>query len=239
MLLGADVTGDGYADEDDMWHQLNMIFAPYYLPPVLWNSEMPTVGSGRPVSIVPKRNGNIVEYYLSGPATRGSITIDAKNIMKGNALDNGVTARIGSKDNRTLLVFASRKNIDASKPLFSVSAANIPNISGKVDGMPLSIASITGMEETETIPSEFSLSQNYPNPFNPSTVIKYSVGTTALVHMTICDVLGREVSKLVNEEKQAGAYEVRFDGSGLSSGVYFCVIRAGSFSATTKMILTK
>jgi len=73
----------------------------------------------------------------------------------------------------------------------------------------------------EGTPDEFSLSQNYPNPFNPSTVITYALPKACNVKITVYDVLGREVQTLVNEYKPAGTYEVTFDGSSLSSGLYF------------------
>ena len=89
------------------------------------------------------------------------------------------------------------------------------------------------------IPKEFSLLQNYPNPFNPRTTIKYLIPQKSFVSITVYDMLGREVSKLVNEEKLAGSYEVQFDGSRLSSGVYFYRLHAGSFFKTKKLVLLK
>jgi Secretion system C-terminal sorting domain len=93
-------------------------------------------------------------------------------------------------------------------------------------------------------PRQFSLSQNYPNPFNPSTTIKYKVpstvkGETSNVKLVVFDVLGREVATLVNQEQQAGNYEVEFDASGISSGTYFYRITSGEFSASKKMILLR
>jgi photosystem II stability/assembly factor-like uncharacterized protein len=93
------------------------------------------------------------------------------------------------------------------------------------------------------IPSEFLLEQNYPNPFNPATTIKYSIPAASNVSIKIFDVAGREVATLVNGHKTAGTYEVSFDASALSTGVYFYRIDAegstGSFTDTKKMILVK
>src|SRR5690606_24928583 len=69
--------------------------------------------------------------------------------------------------------------------------------------------------------STFTLQQNYPNPFNPSTVISYELPVSGDVTLKVYDVLGNEIATLVNEEKPAGIYEVEFDGSMLSSGIYF------------------
>ena len=87
--------------------------------------------------------------------------------------------------------------------------------------------------------SEFALDQNYPNPFNPSTKINYSIKEKSNVELKIFDLLGGEVATLVNEEKSPGNYEVIFDASNLSSGVYLYTIKAGSFVQTRKMMLMK
>ena len=90
-------------------------------------------------------------------------------------------------------------------------------------------------------PVEYSLMQNYPNPFNPSTVIKYSVSENTHVILKIFDVLGREVSTLLDEEKTVGKYTINFNAAqaGLSSGTYFYTIKAGNFFQTKKMLLLK
>ncbi len=93
--------------------------------------------------------------------------------------------------------------------------------------------------KVENIPTEFKLAQNYPNPFNPSTTIKYSIPSPNMVTIKIFDVLGTEVTTLINEFKNAGFYEVNFDGSKLSSGTYFYRIKSGSFSETKKLLLLK
>jgi len=86
---------------------------------------------------------------------------------------------------------------------------------------------------------EYALEQNYPNPFNPSTTIKYQLPRSGNVKLVIYDMLGREVKTLVNGFKQKGRYEVQFDASGLSSGVYIYRIEANVFSASRKMVLLK
>ncbi len=90
----------------------------------------------------------------------------------------------------------------------------------------------------------FQLYQNYPNPFNPVTTIKYQIpanvkGQLANVKIIVFDILGREIKTLVNEQKPAGTYEIQFDASKLSSGVYFYQLSAGSFVETKKLMLLK
>lgn len=97
-----------------------------------------------------------------------------------------------------------------------------------------------GVEETGGVmPSEFNLSQNYPNPFNPTTNIKFAIPQSEFVSMKVYDVLGREVTTLVNENLTAGSYEVTFDASKLAAGMYIYQIQAGDFVTSKKMMLLK
>jgi len=98
----------------------------------------------------------------------------------------------------------------------------------------------TSVEQIDDlIPESHTLSQNYPNPFNPTTKITFSIPNSEHVVMKIYNLLGQEVDVLLDKEIQAGTYEVEFDASRLSSGIYFYSLEAGSFSATKKMILMK
>jgi len=90
-----------------------------------------------------------------------------------------------------------------------------------------------------SVPVDFSLSQNYPNPFNPSTKINYTLPKSDNVSLKIYNELGKEVSSLVDGFKNAGAYEITFNGNGLSSGIYFYKIQTSEFTATRKMLLIK
>ncbi len=98
---------------------------------------------------------------------------------------------------------------------------------------------VTGVNEAENTPADFILYQNYPNPFNPATSINYTVPEFSKVVIKIYDVLGNEVTTLVNSEKDAGTYSVNFDAAGLSSGIYFYKFQSGSFIATKKMVLMR
>lgn len=95
------------------------------------------------------------------------------------------------------------------------------------------------MNKARIVPANFTLAQNYPNPFNPSTTIMYQIPMNGHVTMKVYDVLGREVRTLVNTIQRAGRYEVKMDGSGLASGVYFYTLTAAGYSATCKMIYMK
>jgi hypothetical protein len=88
-------------------------------------------------------------------------------------------------------------------------------------------------------PMEYELVQNYPNPFNPSTKIRYTLPNNELVSLKVYNTIGEEVASLVNEQQQAGSYEVEFNSGGLASGIYLYKITAGNFVETKKMILLK
>jgi len=89
------------------------------------------------------------------------------------------------------------------------------------------------------VPEGFFLTQNYPNPFNPTTNLEFGISKLGFVSLKVYDLLGKEVTTLVNEIKPAGLYEVEFDGSILPSGIYYYKLEAGSFSETKKMLLIK
>ena len=100
--------------------------------------------------------------------------------------------------------------------------------------------SITEVNEPiNLLPNTFALSQNYPNPFNPSTVISYQLPVNSNLTIKVYDVLGTEVATLINEYKPVGSYEIEFNAGGLSSGIYFYKLTAGSFSKINKMLLLK
>ncbi len=122
--------------------------------------------------------------------------------------------------------------VDITSPGSTYTAR--PNISLIIDLV------ITGLENNITgIPDKYELSQNYPNPFNPVTKINFGIPKQGMVTLKIYDILGREVVRLINEVKPAGYYTIDFDGSGLSSGVYFYKLEVNGFSDVKRMVLIK
>jgi hypothetical protein len=89
------------------------------------------------------------------------------------------------------------------------------------------------------VPDAYELAQNYPNPFNPTTTIKYSITKQSHVSLKVYNILGHEVNTLVNNQQSAGSYTFKFDGSNLSSGVYFYQIHTQEFVETKRMLLVK
>ena len=97
----------------------------------------------------------------------------------------------------------------------------------------------TGITGNGEIPVSYSLSQNYPNPFNPETQINYSIPSKQFVSIKVFDMLGRQVAQLVNGVNEAGNYSITFNGSGLSSGIYYYKMESESFVETKRMVLVK
>ena len=99
--------------------------------------------------------------------------------------------------------------------------------------------SMTDIGENASKPVLYKLYDNYPNPFNPSTTLRYSLPEASFTSIKIYDAVGKEVAVVVNEMKTAGTYQIEFNAVGLSSGIYYYSIQAGTFSETKKMILMK
>ncbi|MFA7420979.1 MAG: endonuclease [Melioribacteraceae bacterium] len=166
-------------------------------------------------------NLEVVDYIPSSPA-KEPMYGKLNTLLKWNLQDPPDDFEI----NRNNVVYSFQKN---RNPFI-----DYPEWVTSIWGTPNSIS-----KNQENISSTFSLSQNYPNPFNPSTSIKYQIKEKNKVSLTVYDTLGNEVIQLVNEVKPAGKYEVKFNGSKLTSGVYFYQLRVGNFVETKKFVYMK
>ena len=129
-------------------------------------------------------------------------------------------------------------------PAWGTFQNNVRRTGNQTDGnQTIGIQKITSI-----VPDKYELFQNYPNPFNPVTTIKFSIPALSFPHvlsgnplatLKIYDVLGRLIKTLVNEKLEAGEYEVQFNSTEFSSGVYFYRFTAGSFNDSKKMLLIK
>jgi hypothetical protein len=178
-----------------------------------------TTASGSYVKLINGAQWYNVFWQVGTSATLGSNSTFTGNIMALSAIMANESATISGR----LLALTD-----------SVSLHNI-TIGG--------VSVVTSVARTDYVPKGFTLLQNYPNPFNPSTQIQYTIGNAGLVSLKVFDVLGREVATLVNGLQAAGSYTVPFNTNkgtlGLSSGVYFYRLEAGSFVSTKKLILMK
>ncbi len=230
-----------------------------------------TDSSSSAVSIfINKTLGNslIPEFTLKTEFTTGRLPVailfsdfnkDGKeDMVVANYKDNSISVFINSTEtNSTVPVFNSKVDFITGKSPMSVAVADIngdskpdlvtANFAGNTVSVFLNKFIITSTEENGvSYPAKFLLTQNFPNPFNPSTKIEYSIPNSTFVKLIVYDLLGREVTTLVNKQRPAGIYKVDFDASNMSSdskvltsGVYLYRITAGKFIQTKKMLLLK
>lgn len=198
-------------------------------------------------------NGSITQltsYFGNEIVSRPSYSPDGKKIAFTHLISPNIIFSFTDLINGT---FQSNINI------LTISDKTITSITSDGNSLDPSWGIVPGAVdvESENIPDEykFELMQNYPNPFNPNTTIKYTIPLThplipsregneqsdrgVSITLKIYDILGREIATLVDEAKVAGDYEIMFDGSNLSNGVYYYVMRSGTFVQIRKMILMK
>ena len=133
-----------------------------------------------------------------------------------------------------LHLFITDLDLDNDKDILGVCyAPNIPQLRWWENNATVEV------KELNSMPLDFQLLQNHPNPFNPTTKISYQIPERSFVTVKVFDVLGNEIETLVDEEKQIENFEVEFDGTGLSSGIYFCQLNTNSYSQLIKMLLLK
>lgn len=156
----------------------------------------------------------------------------AGNISFDRGNNYTAVSNIGSENsaifipNRETYLAQGTGGVYKLRPSYTIAATNV-------------VVSDIQANAGNTIPGDFNLSQNFPNPFNPATSIKFSIPSKEFVTLKVYDVNGRKVETIINQNLLPGIYEVNFDGTNLSSGVYFYRISAGKFNQTRRMILVK
>jgi TQXA domain-containing protein len=181
------------------------------------------IGSGTlSVYLEAKVNGQYVYPFVNVPLTSAYST---KEIELSQFKVNGQSVDLSSV---SLINFQLSKQYNTAMNNFDFSIRNTGIIANSVG--------VTGNEITVT---DYSLSQNYPNPFNPVTTISFSIPKQDFVNLKVFNVLGKEVATLVNDVKSSGIYEVSFDASALSSGVYFYKLETSTFSEVRRMVVMK
>ena len=198
-------------------------------------------------------SGSILQakwYYESSGSYTNSENSDGGHILFTNSIPD-VDSNISKETIETLFAardypmyqwdteeFTITQNIPAGSYISIGGAVWPSSIINNWDFITIS-SPITDIKTEEKLPKEYKLFNNYPNPFNPITTIRYSVSKDAKVQIKVYGLLGNEIETLVNEYKHSGTYQILFDGSNLSSGVYFYRIISGNFLDTKKMVLLK
>jgi len=189
--------------------------------------------------IIKSTNSGFVWSAQTAPITEQLFGVSFATVDSGTAVGSGGTIIHTTNSGTTWAIQTS----GTTQILNGVSFAN-SNLGIAVGDLGTILrttnSGLTGIRpENNSLPSGFGLSQNYPNPFNPVTNINFSVPKEGFVNLSVYDILGNKVNELVNENIKAGDYSMKFDASGLSSGVYFYTIKTNDFSSTKKMVLTK
>ena len=200
---------------------------------------------------LPSQTGDSVNTSIYGSLKRGSHELHLIMLNKnpGQAVTGHFAVSSGSPSVSHITILSgkvwelngSSSQIQSRKDVSDISDSTFsyPLDSASIYHIVLQTSFITSVSASAGLPFAFTLSQNYPNPFNPSTTIKFRLPKSSEVTLTVFDILGREVSVLVNEKREAGAYEVKFDGSNLASGVYFYRLQAGDFVETKTMLVLR
>ena len=202
---------------------------------------------GFPIS---ERYSNFSGYYKFIPADASDVINVIVIIANASGTD---TTAIGSgsinlsQSNNfsqfNINIFYIDQSSQANVVKITIMLTNTSSFSAHVGSIcyldDFSLNYAVGVEKAPSPVFNYALLQNYPNPFNPTTSIKYSIKENTHVTLSVYDVLGREIKNLVNENKNPGEYEVKFDGSGMTSGIYFYRLKAGDFIKSKKMLILK
>lgn len=178
----------------------------------------------------------------------------SKNSLGGNLYDLALKITQSSNSNPSFFTMPIQIKVNSSTGDTIITVFNnaqVQNFNLTVANEPISItvdpnnwilktinSVVVGIED-EMQPQTFSLEQNYPNPFNPVTKIKFTLASNEYTTLKVYDIIGKEITTLVNNQMEKGHYEINFDASNLPSGVYLYTLNAGGYKETRKMILMR
>lgn len=216
-----------YTDSTATDRQLNCAFVEdsiTFHPTGVWDPTPDSMGSKKVLYIFNSNySSNPDSFYTSKNLMISQSQIDVMYVWSAKLISPGLNFHTGDQ----FIIYpytVTRPDIVPGYPLYYEFATQ----------------SLIGIRKISTeVPRDYSLSQNYPNPFNPKTIINFQLSKFSNVKLVIYDILGREVTMIVNEQLKAGTYEVTWDASKYASGVYFYKLTAGEFTESKKMVLIK
>jgi hypothetical protein len=173
--------------------------------------------------------------------TGGNLTENLEQAWLGDHWENSRTVRytfVGLAA-RPAAALAGTPGVSAADVLEAVTLNWFDSAWVNFEMIWYSYEPATAVDYSGGKPDGFRLEEGYPNPFNPSTTIAFNIPERSFVRVSIYDVTGREVATLVQGEMSPGAHEVRWDGAGMPSGVYYCRMQAEGFTQTRKLLLMR
>ncbi|MFA4937355.1 MAG: T9SS type A sorting domain-containing protein [Patescibacteria group bacterium] len=244
-LLRSDVNGNGVIDFQDAYLTIYRVVNPSVCFPVEdcygWGKNL--FVSPPPVTLEQHGKDLVLRFAPRDTITNGELVLEVPNGVEVEQAGANTMALFSREGNRVKVGFIGNNMPIVGEPILILrgAAGRSVTVTGKVNqGIPIGeVSVVTGVEEQLELPKKFTLEQNYPNPFNPTTKIAFELPRAAKVHLGIYNMLGQQVVTLVDDRREAGRYEVMFDGANVPSGVYAYRLRAGEFTETKKMILTK
>jgi hypothetical protein len=239
LFFDWDIDGQDYSDNKvEVDGENDFVYA--------YNSDFSPVETYAAASLITSENYSV--YAIDNDGSNGSISIydGFSNTEKYNMISGNATRNSAGPNDISFVVGGGPFNIPANDYItvaFALAASNNYNqLISAIEQSRVKYSEIVTdiSEDTGVQPESYSLSQNYPNPFNPSTNIKFTLPERSNVSLKVYDMLGREITTLIDEVKAKGSYKISFNPSAgslnLSSGVYFYKIKAGKFSSIKKMI---
>jgi len=235
-------------DDDEVLY--NASFVPTYYPSTIFWEDAQQIYSDSNLSNMNINVFRITNDQQSNISILGGVYFNASNSVLSSIDDAILYARVGNVYKAyditgstgsyeiTMMppgqyeIICSRMGYESKSRFVTVVGSNLTEIN-------FFYGDLTPVGGNHEVPSKYSLSQNYPNPFNPTTKIQFSLPVRVKTELAIFDLLGKEITKLVNSELNAGYYEFELDASNLSSGLYFYRLSAGSFTETKKMVVIK
>ncbi|MFZ0388830.1 MAG: T9SS type A sorting domain-containing protein [Calditrichia bacterium] len=199
---------------------------------LMWSKTYGSVGKDRGISITELQQGDLL---ICGETATASQSTDAWVLLTDSNGDTLWTSHLGGPGYEVAYSIEPLSNSQYVLAGYSTTLSGNADVwMAKIKTIPLALESLPA-----TVSGGYKLFQNYPNPFNPSTTISFSIPATSPVRLDVFNLAGQKVAALLNTRLSPGEYQIPFNGAELSSGIYTCILQAGSYRESRKMILLK